>query len=323
MRLVFEDREYELAAGETVLECLDRHAAGVASYCRNGVCQTCLLRAEEGAIPAVAQQGLKDAWRAQGWFMPCVCRPETAMRVARCSGMHEYTTRIRTVEPLSARVLRVRLERPPGFDYQAGQFIQLVRPADGLMRPYSVASTPDEELLELHVAVVPGGRMSQWLAEAGQAEVRLRGPYGECFYVQEETARPLLLAGTGTGLAPLYGVLRAALRAGHSAAVRLLHGAADREGLYLWDSLRALAASHPQLALTGSIPAGGAEADIGDRPLQELVAQSGLPLAEARFYLCGNPQFVRSTRRQLYLAGAALGRIHADPFLPAADRSDS
>jgi ferredoxin-NADP reductase len=114
-------------------------------------------------------------------------------------------------------------------------------------------------------------------------------------------------------------VLRAALRAGHSARVRLLHGAADQAGLYLWDALRTLAASHPQLALTGSIPGGGDAADIGDRPLQELVAQSGLPLGEARIYLCGNPQFVRGTRRQLYLAGASLDRIHADPFLPAAD----
>jgi ferredoxin-NADP reductase/ferredoxin len=323
MRLSFEGRDHELAAGETVLECLERNGANVASYCRNGVCQTCLLRAEEGAVPAIAQQGLKDAWRAQGWFMACVCRPANDLRIARCEGAREHVARVSAVEPLGPRVVRVRLTRPPGFDYQAGQFIQLLRPADGLMRPYSLASTPDEQELELHVALVSDGRMSRWLAGAVGEEVRLRGPYGECFYVHEATARPLLLAGTGTGLAPLYGVLRSALRAGHSAAVRLLHAAADREGLYLWDALRTLAARHPQLALTGSVPDGGDAADIGDRPLQELVAESGLPLREARIYLCGNPQFVRGTRRQLYLAGAPLERIHADPFLPAADGSKS
>jgi ferredoxin-NADP reductase len=191
------------------------------------------------------------------------------------------------------------------------------------MRPYSLASTPAEELLELHVAQLADGRMSGWLAGAVGEEVKLRGPYGECFYVREDAPRPLLLAGTGTGLAPLYGVLRSALAAGHSAMVRLLHGAADRDGLYLWEPLRQLAGSHPQLQLTGSVREGTGEPGISDRPLQELVAQSGVPLADARIYLCGNPDFVRGMRKQLYLAGASLARIHADAFLPPADRSDS
>jgi ferredoxin len=59
MRLTFEGREFELAEGESVLDCLDRNQAGVPSFCRNGVCQSCLLRAEEGEVPSVAQAGPK------------------------------------------------------------------------------------------------------------------------------------------------------------------------------------------------------------------------------------------------------------------------
>lgn len=323
MQISFEGQQYELAAGETVLECLERNGAEVASLCRNGACQTCLLRAEEGTIPAAAQQGLKETWRAQGWFLPCVCRPGTDMKLARCDGAAEYAAQIAEVVQLAPRVLRVKLTRPAGFDYQAGQFIQLSRPQDGLTRAYSLASTPDEPWLELHVAQLADGRMSGWLAGAVGEQVRLRGPYGECFYVPEPTHRPLLLAGTGTGLAPLYGVLRSALAAGHSAMVRLLHGAADRQGLYLWEALHELAGRHPQLALAGSVREGADGESISDRPLQELVASSGVPLAEARIYLCGNPEFVRGMRRKLYLAGASLARIHADAFLPPAVRSDS
>jgi CDP-4-dehydro-6-deoxyglucose reductase, E3 len=321
--LAFEGKEYELAAGETVLECLERNGARVASLCRNGACQTCLMRAEDGTVPAAAQQGLKQTWRAQGWFLPCVCRPTTDLKLTRCDGAREYGARVTAVEQLAPRVLRVLLTRPPDLAYEAGQFIQLSRPADGLMRPYSLASTPDEEHLELHVALLADGRMSGWLANAVDEQVTLRGPYGECFYVREEASRPLLLAGTGTGLAPLYGVLRAALAAGHQAAVRLLHGASDRHGLYLWEPLRQLAERHPQLALAASVRDGADHAGISNRPLQELVADSGVPLADARIYLCGNPDFVRGMRKQLYLAGASLARIHADAFLPPADRPHS
>lgn len=318
MHLTFEGRELMLVPGETVLDCLDRNQAAVPSYCRNGVCQTCLVRAEEGVVPAAAQQGLKETWRAQGWFLACMCRPDSDMRVARCHGASEYTVRLLEVVPLSDSVLRVRLECPAGFEYAAGQFIQLLRPADGLMRPYSLASMPEEPFLELHVAQLPGGRLSGWLASAAGEQVALRGPFGECFYVQEPVARPLLLVGTGTGLAPLYGVLRTALAAGHAAAVRLLHGAANPQGLYLWDALRGMSGIHPQLVCTGSVLEGACEAGLSDRPLQELAMQCGLSLKEARIYLCGNPGFVRDLRKQMYLAGVPLSRIHADPFLPPA-----
>jgi CDP-4-dehydro-6-deoxyglucose reductase len=318
MSLSFEGRELALADGETVLDCLDRHGAGVPSLCRNGACQTCMVRATEGTVPAAAQAGLKPAWRAQGWFLACMCRPTGHLAVTRCDGAPEYEAQVLDVAALSPRVLRVRLSRPAGFDYLAGQFVQVQRPSDGLMRPYSLASLPDEQAIELHVARHVDGRMSGWLAGARGEVVRLRGPFGECFYVREEAQRPLLLAGTGTGLAPLYGVLRTALAAGHSAPVRLLHGAAQRAELYLWQALAALAAHHPQLSLTGSVPDAAGADSLSDRPLQELTMHSGVALSEARIYLCGNPDFVRAMRRQLYLAGASLDRIHADPFLPPA-----
>lgn len=58
---------------------------------------------------------------------------------------------------------------------------------DGLARPYSIASVPehDRSRIELHVRLVPGGRMSGWLVgpEIRGAGVRVRGPPGDCFYV--------------------------------------------------------------------------------------------------------------------------------------------
>lgn len=323
MRLTFEGHEFTLAGGETVLDCLDRHDAGVASFCRNGVCQSCVVRAENGDVPAAAQKGLKEAWRAQGWFLACQCRPTSDMVVARCDAARDYRADVLEVQSLSERVLRVRLSRPSGFDYAAGQFVQLRRPADGLMRPYSLASTPADPYLELHVAALPDGRMSGWLSGAQGQAVGVRGPFGECFYVPEARPRPLLLAGTGTGLAPLWGVLQTALAAGHAAPVRLLHAASARAELYLWSVLESLSAEHPQLACTGSVPDCGDVEGMSGRTLEQLSMETGLPLAEARIYLCGNPVFVRNMRRQLYLAGAALDRIHADPFLPPTDRSNS
>lgn len=320
MRIRFEGREYDGPDGESVLECLLRHGEDIPSFCRNGACQTCMMKVEEGEVPRSAQQGLKPSSQKLGHFLSCVCRPSGHIAVARCDAARVYPTTVREVRLLSAQVLKVLLDRPPDFSFSAGQFLQLVRPGDGVMRPYSIASLPDSETIELHVALLPGGQMSQWLRDARGEAVNIRGPYGECSYWPEEPDRPLLLAGTGTGLAPLLGVLRAALAAGHRAAINLFHGASHRDGLYLWEHMLMLQAAHQQLTVHGSALTGGdGDPLIGIDPLDQQVLRLGdEALAPRRIYLCGRPEFVNLMRREIYLAGVPIDRIHADPFLEPA-----
>jgi ferredoxin-NADP reductase/ferredoxin len=319
MQLELEGRRYELAEGETVLECLERHGEQPASLCRSGVCQCCLLRAQSGDVPKLAQQGLKPAWKAQGIFMPCVCRPQFEIKEESCDAVEIWSSQVLEVKPLSPRVLHVRLSRPEDFQFEGGQFVQLVRPADGLMRSYSLASLPSDDCLELHVCLQRDGQMSQWLAGAEGESVELRGPLGECCHVTGEPDRPLLLAGTGTGLAPLWGVLRSALRAEHKAPIHIYHAAAEPAELYLWQAMADLADSHPQIRIGACIAQGhAADPRIDAASLVERVLAEAPSLAHPRVYLCGNPEFVRGLRRQMYLAGTPLDRIHADPFVPPA-----
>lgn len=320
MRIRFEGRELDGPDGESVLECLERHGEDIPSFCRNGACQTCVMKVEEGEVPGSAQQGLKPSSRKLGHFLACVCRPSGHIAIARCDAAPVYASTVREVQLIGAHVLRVLLDRPPEFSFSAGQFVQLVRPGDGVMRPYSIASLPDAATIELHVALLPGGRMSQWLRTAVGQAVNIRGPFGDCSYWPEEPDRPLLLAGTGTGLAPLLGVLRAALAAGHRAAINLFHGASHRDGLYLWEQLLMMQATHQQLTVHGSALAGGdGEPLIGNIPLdQQVLGLGDEALAPRRVYLCGRPEFVNLMRREIFLAGVPFERIHADPFLEPA-----
>lgn len=314
--------------GESVLECLERHGEKVPSFCRSGACQSCLLQAESGTVTAVAQQGLKDSWKQRGHFLACMCRPTGELQISRCDAGQSYSAQVVGVDRLSPSVLRVLLTRPERFDYAAGQFVQIIRATDELMRPYSLASLPGEKLLELHVALLPQGRMSPWLLGAIGHTVTIRGPFGDCVYLDHEPDRPLILAGTGTGLAPLLGVARAALTVAHRAPVRLFHGAARLEELYLWDELRQLQREYCQFVVVGSVPPGGnAERPqpqggpmITERPLAEILMSDSSGLAESRVYLCGNADFVRKLRKKIYLAGTPLARIHSDSFLPMAQQ---
>jgi ferredoxin-NADP reductase/ferredoxin len=335
MTICFDGQRFELEPDETVLEGIERNGGSLPAFCRRGICQACLVRARSGHVPAAAQRGLKDGLRRQSLLLACLCKPAGDLELERYGHSAVFRTRVERVERLSQQVLRVLLAAPDGFSYRAGQFVQLER-SDGLMRPYSIASLPGG-LLELHVELLPGGAMSSWLATATGEPLSMRGPFGECFYLPDEPDRPLLLAGTGTGLGPLLGVARAAIAAQHRASIHLHHGSRRRDGLYLWAELEALARDAPQLRLSGSVlersgfepentePASvepaSANGRVAVRRIDEALASADLIWSEARVYLCGNHDLVRRLQKKAYLAGAPLARIHADAFVAPGARA--
>src|SRR5579862_3119821 len=210
----YEGSSCELQESESVLDGLLRHGVTVSHACKAGSCGSCMLRAVEGEVPARAQAGLKDSWKASGYFLACMCRPEGDLTAAAVGSDARIAATITALDLLSADVLRVRLACGAPFDFRAGQYIALVRD-NGLARSYSIASLPGASLpeageIELHVRRIPNGRMSEWLYQEARvgAQVHLQGPSGECFYVPGREDQPMLLIGTGTGLAPLYGIVR-------------------------------------------------------------------------------------------------------------------
>ncbi|HEU4577702.1 MAG TPA: 2Fe-2S iron-sulfur cluster binding domain-containing protein [Polyangiaceae bacterium] len=325
LRIHYEGKPYELLPGETVLAGLQRQGVQIPSFCRTGVCQTCLVRATSGRPPASSQVGIRETWAERGCFLACQCVPDEPLEVEPGDVIQTCASRVLGVEALCADVLRVELEAPGGFEYRAGQFLQLEREG-GISRPFSIASLPGSDRIELHVTLRADGAMSQWLRTATGRSVTVRGAFGECFYLDNEPDRPLLLAGTGTGLAPLLGVTRAALASGHRGPIHLYHGSTHREGLYLWDELGALVEAAPQLRVFGSIlPAAGASPvlppasegrwQLSHQAIDKLLLTDPLDSFQSRVYLCGSPELVQRLRKRVYLCGTPTARIHCDPFV--------
>lgn len=317
--LEFEGAQYPVADGETVLACLERNGHVIPNSCRSGVCHSCMVRKTAGDLPAAAQKGVKAAHQAQGYFLACQCIPESDLAVAKAdAALERVGATLTNKEMLNHRVLRVVLEPSGPLDYFPGQFLNFVRPG-GLVRSFSVASVPAlDGNLEFHVALVPDGKMSGWLhgAETGET-LDLQGPLGSCFYTPGDPEQPLFLLGTGTGLAPLYGIVRDALHQGHTGPIHLFHGALVFRDLYLADALRALDGAHENFHYHACIrdEAGPEWAALGD---VDTVALEKLPdLKGWRVFLCGNPALVRQVQRKCFMAGASMQAIHADAFLPA------
>jgi len=312
-RIEFEGRSCERAPDESALDALLRAGINVSHSCKAGTCGSCMMRATTPeAVPAAAQAGLKDTWKASGYFLACVCYPEVDLVASVVGSDARIAATITALDRLSDNVLRLRLSTDTRFDYRPGQYLTLLR-HDGLARSYSIASLPADRTLELHVRLLAAGRMSQWLAcdASVGSSLFVQGPSGDCFYTAGREEQPLLLAGTGTGLAPLYGIARDALAAGHHGPIHLFHGATTSSGLYLQTELHQLAEAHPNFIYTPTVL-------DSDGPMDKAILKRCPTLKGWRAYICGDPAIVQRFKKALFLAGAALNDIHADAFLPSA-----
>ncbi|MFT3713953.1 MAG: PhnD/SsuA/transferrin family substrate-binding protein [Archangium sp.] len=315
----YAGKQYEWLDGESLLECLERNGEDIPNSCRSGACHSCLVRVTEGPISPIAQLGLKEVWKEQRLALSCVSTERTDCSIAPSDLSVQVQAQVVKKQSLGRDVVRLHLKPLASFPFRAGQFVNLTRNSDHLTRSYSIASIEKDGVVELHVRVVAGGRMSTWVRDelSEGAEVSIRGPTGDCLYVDGRPDAPLLLLGTGTGLAPLVGIARDAIERRHRGSITLVHGGRDPQDLYLDLELRALQKKHPNFRYLPALSQGEPMPGTFQGRVDKVVTDQFKNLNGFRVFLCGSPPMVKDLRALAYKLGAALDDIHADAFIPA------
>ena len=316
-RIEFRGRRYDVGKGESVLDVLLRAEQDVPHSCKKGVCQACIMQSLRGEVPAETQTDLKETYRLRNYFLACQWQPSNDVQIALPDDSELYGRAIvDSVAKLNEGVCRVRMTPAADFDYYAGQFIN-IRRADGLVRSYSLASVPSlDRHLELHVKRLQNGKMSTWIHDEVKIGdvIEFQGPNGGCFYAPGRADQDILLIGTGTGLAPLWGIVRDALAHDHSGKIALYHGVRDRGEVYLTEELRCIADRHCNFEFVQTLSAQRCRPHYGFGRADERAFVDHPELQGWRIFLCGAPSMVHAARKRAFLAGAYLKQIFADPF---------
>lgn len=126
----------------------------------------------------------------------------------------------------------------------------------------------------------------------------------------------------GTGLAPLYGVLRDALSRGHTGEIYLYHGSALKAGLYLVEQLRELTSSYENFNYYPCLSNDDSQKGCLHGRADEIALKEHKNLADYKIYLCGHPDMVKDAKKKAYLQMADLANIYSDPFVSAAPVSE-
>ena len=308
--LTVGDRQWTVAAGSNLLDALNQSGVPVPYSCRAGSCHACLVQCVGGDVRDSRPDALSPAQRDQGWRLACQCQVVEDVQVHAFDPQRDgQAARVAAVDWLGPDVLRLRITPERALRYQAGQ--HLVLWAAGVARPYSLASLPEEDrFLEFHLDCREPGRFSDAARQMKAGDPirlgELRG--GALHYNPDWHDKPLWLLAAGTGLAPLFGILREALRQRHQGPIRLIHVAHDAAGHYLAKPLAALAAKHHNLSVELLTSAEAALA----------LGQLRLASRQTQALLCGHPERVEAFAKRLYLAGLPRNQLFSDVFLTRA-----
>ncbi|MCC6846880.1 MAG: FAD-dependent oxidoreductase [Deltaproteobacteria bacterium] len=237
---------------------------------------------------------------------------------------HATLTRIHEHLP-GTRSLFLRLPVGERLAFTPGQFVSCELPvpprehaADGapLARAYSLASSPEDDELEICVDRVVDGPGSAYLfgLEPGAA-LAFTGPFGS-FALAEPPDAHLVFVGEGAGVAPLRPMVRRALERGGTRPITVLHGARYEHELIYRRDFESWAARHPRLEWEPVLLT--TEAEVGPiDALEELVLQRFVRRdadRTRRFWICGVGAMPGRLRDALRAAGYERKAVRAEQW---------
>ena len=321
---------FEVAPDQTILEAALAQRVGLPYGCRHGTCGSCSAQLITGEVRYPSGRTEALAGQPSGTCLPCQAVPasDLVLRVAeleRLSDIEVRTLPCRLAEKtqLNHDVMRLRLKLPEGqrLAFVAGQYLEFML-RDGSQRAYSIATAPhDDNLLELHLRRVPGGRFSDEVFERMEERsiLRIRGPLGT-FVLREASPRTILMVAGGTGFAPIKAMIEHALHRGIERPIRLYWGVRARRDLYLAELPQRWAEANPNFSWVPVLSEPDADWEGRSGWVHQAVLDDHPSLAEVDCYLSGPPPMVDAGRAAFEAAGAGLDQLFSDAFEYAADR---
>lgn len=223
-------------------------------------------------------------------------------------------TRVLGIDSQTPTVVRLRLERPVGYKFEASQHALLrVRTSKGPdLRPLSLAGAPESDHLEFATRRGASAFKHALLALRPGDMVKVSRPMGGIRY---DASRPAVFIAGGIGITPVRSLLLDTEMATADAPVRLLFSNHTADEIPFVEELTALVQKRESLTITWVLTSPSPVSLPGPvhagRLTAELLHQHAAELPDALFYLTGPAGMVHDVDVMLRDAGVARCRIQA------------
>ena len=216
-------------------------------------------------------------------------------------------------------VFDVPAELSTSFAYRPGQFLTLRLPVNGrrLLRCYSMSSAPGiYPQLQVTVKQVAGGLASNWLCSQVKAgdSIEVMAPAG--VFTPRSLTGDLLLFGGGSGITPVYSILRSALKQG-TGRIRLIYANRDERSVIFGKELAELGRTHPdRLQVIHWLDS------VQGTPSVPQLAELARGWETAGAWICGPGPFMDAAVDACASVGMADEQVHVERFRSLPDEAD-
>lgn len=256
--------------------------------------------------------GMRDGFALTAW------KRGSFLKAARAG-----TARVSGVEAIAQGTLALRVAKPPGFTFRAGQAVYVALPGakrsddKGLVRTFSIASAPHEEDLLLATRISESTFKQELQRLSNGDEIQIEGPYGD-LVLHKDATRPAVFIAGGVGITPFRSMILDALERGLSHRLVLFYSNRTPESAAFLAELTTRADAHRNFVfvplMTDSGPANAAwRGERGALTRERLVQYAG-DLTAPVYYIAGPPAMVDAMKTLLRDASVRRADIHAEMF---------
>lgn len=213
--------------------------------------------------------------------------------------------------------------------YQAGQFLTFLIQMHGheVRRSYSLSTAPDvDEFPAITVKRIDNGEISRfWIDFVHEGDIfTTLAPSGR--FVLDETedkTRDLIMIGAGSGITPLFSLIKQALTVEANSVITLLYANKNEKSTVFMDAIRLWERRFPdrlKVIHIHSEPSddwsGALRGRINNTRLEQMVSASiRYDRPDVRFFICGPYELMRSVEITLHYLGFGKEQIRKENFV--------
>lgn len=313
---------------ESVLDAAIAQGVGLPYGCRNGACGKCAGEIISGEVVyakgVLRSQALEEFNRGKTLFCQAKARSDLSIKVREITKAQDIEIktlpcRVDNMELMTHDIMKVQLKLPETerLQFLAGQYLEILL-KDGKRRAFSIANAPHDDLIiELHIRHVPDGHFGDYVFDGMKEKtlLRIEGPRGS-YYLREDSPRPIILVGGGTGFAPLKSMLEHAFMTGLDRPMHLFCGVRALRDLYMDTQVKEWLKKYSNLDYTPVLSEPMAEDKWQGKQgyVHEAVTDCYPDLSGYDVYLSGPPPMVKAGMDAFYAAGLPESQIFSDSF---------
>ncbi|OXA97467.1 hypothetical protein B0A75_16020 [Flavobacterium oncorhynchi] len=161
--------------------------------------------------------------------------------------MKNYTLKVQEIKRETDDTVTLCFKQPglKKIKYLAGQYLTLQFRINNrrYIRPYSFSSTPIiDSTLNVTIKRVPGGIVSNYINDFIKIEdvIEVQEPLGDFIFEEEESIKSIVFWGVGSGITPLFSMIKELLVAKPSIDIYLVYGNKSRSSVIFYKELEKL-----------------------------------------------------------------------------------